>query len=254
MAAGSRVPLLLLGTYHMDNPHRDLYNPRADDVLSDARQRQIQAVVTALGRFRPTDVALEVPPEELASWNQDFQRYCQGRLALTANERHQLGFRLAAACGLSGVHAVDWNEEVPYLDTDLAALMTYAEEHHPDLFRALSGVWRDFVREFERRQATDTVSGLLRWLNDPVRLALDHQNYLALAALGVGRAWPAVPWLTSWFQRNLIIFVNLTRLVASPADRLLVVYGSGHIPLLRQLALDSGLFSLENPHDYLPEG
>ncbi|MHB1981792.1 MAG: DUF5694 domain-containing protein [Sulfobacillus sp.] len=248
----NQVPLLLLGSYHMNNPGRDLHNVVVDDVLSDARQQQIQAVTDGLARFRPTIVAIEVAREQDAAWNDDYQRYCQGQFTLTSDERHQLGFRLAATCGLERIHAVDWNEDLPYIEDDLGAVWAYAKEHHPDLYATVSGRFEGWAREFDHRQATQTVGQLLRWENDPHRLADDHQNYLALATLGEGGKYPAIPWISGWFQRNLTIFVNLSRLVSSLADRILVVYGAGHIPLLRQFAADSGHFAVENAADFLP--
>ncbi|MDX1419553.1 MAG: DUF5694 domain-containing protein [Rubricoccaceae bacterium] len=39
--------------------------------------------------------------------------------------------------------------------------------------------------------------------------------------------------------------------MAAPGDRLLVVYGQGHIPTLKQFAADSPYFCLEDPLPYL---
>lgn len=252
MAEIRKVPLLLVGTYHMNNPGRDLNNVVADDVLSAVRQAEMEAAVASLGRFRPTLVALEVRREEDDALNLEYRHYQQGRLTLTTDERHQLGFRLAARVGLERIHAVDWNEMPPYVERDLGDIWKYAETQDPALHTALSAVFERWASEFSQRQATDTISELLRWLNDPEGLAADHQNYLTLAQLGTGGEYPAVPWITAWLERNLTIFVNLTRLLGRPDDRLLVIYGRGHIPLLSQFAAGSGLFSLESPGDYLP--
>jgi hypothetical protein len=54
-----------------------------------------------------------------------------------------------------------------------------------------------------------------------------------------------------WCARNLRIFVNLTRIIATPAGRVLVLYGAGHIPPLTQFIRDSGLCALESAQTYL---
>jgi hypothetical protein len=51
--------LLILGSYHMDNPGLDAVNPEADDVLTPRRQAEIAALNAALLQFRPTKVAVE---------------------------------------------------------------------------------------------------------------------------------------------------------------------------------------------------
>jgi hypothetical protein len=51
---------MLLATYHMNNPRRDMYNAEVDDVLSARRQGELQRMAEALVRFMPTVVAVEV--------------------------------------------------------------------------------------------------------------------------------------------------------------------------------------------------
>ncbi len=55
-----------------------------------------------------------------------------------------------------------------------------------------------------------------------------------------------------WFQRNLRIFANLTRVADSPNDRIFVVYGAGHVPLLRDFVTDHPDYCVEDPLRYLP--
>ena len=38
-----------------------------------------------------------------------------------------------------------------------------------------------------------------------------------------------------WYDRNLRIFRNIQRLTTSPDDRILVLFGQGHISILKQL-------------------
>ena len=46
-------------------------------------------------------------------------------------------------------------------------------------------------------------------------------------------------------------FANIQRIAASPEDRVLVIYGSGHAKLLTEFAEDSGAFVVERPSAYL---
>src|SRR5438876_8902448 len=40
--------------------------------------------------------------------------------------------------------------------------------------------------------------------------------------------------LAEWHRRNMHIFNNVTKLVTSPDDRILVIFGAGHLGWLRQ--------------------
>ena len=48
--------VMILGTYHMDNPGADAVNFEADDVLSTKRQRELQHLIEQLARFNPTQI------------------------------------------------------------------------------------------------------------------------------------------------------------------------------------------------------
>lgn len=88
--------VLLLGTGHLANRNRDMFNPQFDDMLAPKRQREIRDCVERLKRFQPTKVALEVATDHADALNEEYRRYLVGSFALTADEVHQLGFRTAA--------------------------------------------------------------------------------------------------------------------------------------------------------------
>ena len=67
-----------------------------------------------------------------------------------------------------------------------------------------------------------------------------------MAQFEVGGAgdYMGADWRTGWYNRNLRIFSNLLRVRTSRADRILVIMGAGHIPLLLQMAQNAPEFEL----------
>jgi hypothetical protein len=57
--------------------------------------------------------------------------------------------------------------------------------------------------------------------------------------------------VSGWYNRNLRIFRNLQRITRGPDERLLLIIGSGHLPILRFVAEHSPEYVLEEPGDYL---
>ena len=49
----ARPEILVLGTYHMLNPGRDVYNMQADDVQSPKRQQEIAQLIEVLEEISP---------------------------------------------------------------------------------------------------------------------------------------------------------------------------------------------------------
>ena len=48
---------------------------------------------------------------------------------------------------------------------------------------------------------------------------------------------------TYWYDRNLRIFRNIQRVATSPKDRVLVLFGAGHVAILDQLFKSSADFN-----------
>src|SRR3546814_10214024 len=69
---------LLLGSYHMNNPGRDVHNTRADDVLSEQRQNEIAEVVRLIERYRPTRIMIEADASAQERVDREFKASCQG--------------------------------------------------------------------------------------------------------------------------------------------------------------------------------
>src|SRR5579862_992043 len=102
--------VMIVGTYHMNNPGKDLHDSRADDVLTPKRQAEIAATVTAIARFHPTQVDVE--------WTETgarkaYDKYVMGTLEPVRDESVQLGFRLAKKTG-AAVNGIDEQMDFPY--------------------------------------------------------------------------------------------------------------------------------------------
>lgn len=126
-SAQDRPPVLLIGSGHWSNPGKDMIAPEFDDMLSSHRQREIADCIERLATFAPTKVALEVSGERTDQLQNAYQRYREGTFTLGADERHQLGLRLAAACGHDRIHGIDWHDLARPIGWDQA--IAFADVH-----------------------------------------------------------------------------------------------------------------------------
>jgi hypothetical protein len=78
-AAIPQAEVLVLGTYHMDNPGHDLHNTKADDVLAPKRQAEIEELTAVLARFRPTKIAVEWDAGDQVGLERVFGQYAAGQ-------------------------------------------------------------------------------------------------------------------------------------------------------------------------------
>lgn len=243
--SSARPAVLLLGSFHMANPGLDRFNVEVDDVRSVRRRREIEQVVERLLRFQPSRVAVEVRPSRGDELDADYRTYRAGRFELPAGEVYQLGFRLAARSGCARLYPID-----AMVSRDVDPLQWAAEHRQADLAEELTREWQTLANDGQEWLRQESVGEVLRRLNARDRAEREQALYVQLARIGTGDDYPGADWLGGWYERNLRIFANLTR-ITEPGDRILVVYGSGHIPLLRRFIEESALYDLEDVETYL---
>lgn len=232
-AALARAEVLVLGVYHMNNPGRDIYNTQVDDVLSPKRQAEIAQVIDALKKFRPTKIALEADfsDDRLA---ERYTEYVAGEHELTRNERQQLGFRLAKELGHETVYSVDVDGEFPYL-----RLIKYAKATGREAEFTANQEESAAAAETESAYfASHTTLENLLYMNSDESSARGVGGYFKLAEWGEPWDWAGADLVSDWFRRNMRIYTNIVQLVDSPNERVLVIYGAGHLGWL-QYAFDS---------------
>ncbi|HUF66487.1 MAG TPA: DUF5694 domain-containing protein [Gemmatimonadaceae bacterium] len=233
-AQTATVPeILVVGTYHMGNPGRDVHNLEADDILSTTRQRELEELMDVLGRFRPTKIAVEaqVGSRTIA---QRYEAYLSDEYTLTRNEIDQIGFRLAKKLGHPSVHPVDEDGEFPYY-----RVQNYAKANGLQArFDSISAATGARVKQLADDMRSHTVLETLRLMNSDSSVAEDVGAYYAFVPFGEPYEYAGPGLIASWFERNIRIYHNIRALITSPEDRVLVIYGAGHLGWLRQMAED----------------
>jgi hypothetical protein len=244
--AGPTVQVLILGAFHFANPNADYAKFEGIDVLTATRQQEIHAVVAQLARFRPTKIAVEGEPSESASINANYRRYLAGTFTLTRNEMHQLGFRLAAQLHLPALYPVDFQ-----LPMRIDSVMAYAQLHDTAFAGRFQRTIATVVQLLDRKQREESIGANLRFLNEPATLLLAQQPYADMATVGAGDTYVGARVVAQWYERNLRLFANLAN-IAEPGDRVLLIIGQGHAPILRDLVHSNASMQLVEALPYLP--
>jgi len=223
-----RAEVLVLGVYHMANPGKDVFNMKADDVLAPKRQTEIAQLIEVLKRFHPTKVAVEGDV-----WDDGIpKRYADhvaGKHDLSRNEIEQIGFRLAKELGHKTVYPVDADGEFPWQRViDYAKASGRSKE-----LDAITGEIGAMVKAQDQYLASHTVLETLLYMNADGKVAEDVGYYYREAHFGEPGDWAGADLVADWFRRNMRIFGNVTRLVDSPNERVLAIFGAGHLGWLR---------------------
>ncbi|MGD1215459.1 MAG: DUF5694 domain-containing protein [Terriglobales bacterium] len=245
-AATPQAEVLLLGTYHMNNPGLDLHNTKADDMLTPKRQAEIEGLTNVLARFRPTKIAVEWDAGDQAGLDRVYGEYVAGQRQLTRDERQQVGMRLAKSVGLKKIYAIDTMWDFPY-----GSLVNWAKANGRST--ELEAIDR---MEAEQSQADGeyllghTVLEMFRRLNSPVWIVDNAAIYARWGHFGDDNDPAGARLLTRWYERNTFILTSLLGTL-EPGDRVLVLYGAGHQTLLRRFIAEDPTLKLRTLDDLL---
>jgi hypothetical protein len=227
-APPARAEVLVLGVYHMANPGHDIFNTQADDVLAPKRQQEIAQLIEVLKRFHPTKIALEAD-----IWGQragrEYADYLAGKYTLSRNEIDQIGYRLAKELGHQKVYPVDVDGDFPF-----PRVLNYAKgSGRSKELEAMMGETGAIVKAQNEYLASHTVLETLAYMNSDDRVAEDMGFYYRLAQFGEPGDWAGADLVSDWFRRNMRIYGNVLQLADSPNERILVVFGAGHLGWLQ---------------------
>lgn len=228
-AQDTRPEILVLGTYHMANPGRDIYNMQADDVQSPKRQQEIAQAIEVLKRFHPTKIAIESDVGSEKAEN-EYRDYVAGKYTLSRNEVDQVGYRLAKDLGHRTVYPVDVEGDFP-----MQRVANYAKANgRAEKFGAMMASMGALVKEQDDFLRSHTVLEMLEYMNSDSMAAKGLAFYYQIVPYGEPGEYAGPDLLAAWYQRNIRIYHNIVGLIDSPNDRILVIFGAGHLGWLQQ--------------------
>jgi len=253
-----QTKVLTLGSFHFNFPNLDIAKTDKNDqidVLDSKYQNEIKLIVEKLAKFKPTKIVIERHPEQQQEYDSLYTSYLNEQHKITRSEEQQIGFRLAQQLGLKRLYCADaWGTDyaevakivdgddtiasgkfIDYLYNNPDSLLTsYHDEKK--LFKT-EGILAELKRinseEYIKNGLGDYLIGIFKY---------ETEDYEQLGP----------DFVTSWwFNRNLRIFRNIQRINAKPEDRILVIYGAGHMNLLNIFFESSSEYELLDINHYL---
>jgi hypothetical protein len=238
-----KAKVLLLGTFHFNDAGLDEYKPKYSvDILSEKRQQELDSLLIALERFQPTQIIVERKPDYQEKLDSLYAAYLNGDFELTSNEIYQIGFKMAKRSGLKHLIAGDanamgmeWNGRDAF-DAKIDSIQK--KERIKE--RLLNDYQERFTNMYAYLDSLKTTISLTDYLlieNSDTMLTQKHGHYtLGVIGTNDGIEYPVADALTSWwYNRNIRIFSNIRKTIRNENDRVLVIFGAGHIPIIRHL-------------------
>lgn len=241
LIAGDALPkVLLVGSFHMNYPNLDAHvtdESKQVDVNDQKRREEMRELLDYIARFQPNKIIVERHPG--SNVNDRYQAYLAGDLELGKSEIYQLAFRLGKQFGVKEMIPGD----APTLVRSLA--------YHPDsavLHPIIDSIYQDWDfssdTELDARYsklydledellAKSSLLDFFKYRNDVHRSRRGHGHYLTGDFQTPNHAGPDALAM-HWYARNLRITRLILRAIESPEDRVMVLFGAGHLSILQQ--------------------
>lgn len=237
--------VMIIGTFHFNNPGLDYTKTERDSILSEKRQKEVRELIDRLKAFKPTKIAIE-SPYGTTTITEQYNLYLQNKLELKENEIYQVAFHMAKEAGHKALYPIDWKKGM-----DFEALLKSAQTNGQTKFLERFQQAMGFITKMQEDANKHSVLEQFRLMNDIQAQDRLHSLYILLAEAGKGADYTGADVVAGWYERNLKIAMNVVRTADSPDDRILVIMGAGHLKLLREFLKESPSVEIVESISYL---
>lgn len=242
--------ILLLGTFHFRESNFDFYSPEIQEELEEISQK--------LALFKPETIAVEAAFHQQQIVDESYDKFQtsdllkreimetkdlgtitmfgQQCLITYNNEAIQIGYRLGKMVELKKIYAID---------DDTLLDMSIFDNPTDELKESMDILGLDMAKH-----NNDSLKELYKYYNTHEWSKLNHDVYLAANSINRNEEYNGSMMVAKWYERNLKIFSNIQKL-ARNSNRIFIIYGAGHLQVLRELINASENLILVNTYDYL---
>lgn len=228
----AKAQVMVLGVYHFAQ-ETDV------DELSPENQQEIDKILRALAKFRPTKVVIEKEARFSDHYNKAYQEYRAGTFSIDTlpNETYQLGFKLADRMNHDSIYLFDNKPDfIGSLDGfTFSGFNEYAVQHDSAFTQKhINQIVSNFAYNDSVLKSLPLFEQV-KMMNSPKAQVINtNRMHMYEVRVGIDENWIGADWLGRWYQRNIRMMGHLLK-VSDSGDRLLVVVGDNHKWVLEDL-------------------
>lgn len=208
--------IILVGTFHFEQAVERV----------QGKENAIIELVEHLATFTPTKLALEWEQDNNIELNKKYHRNIN---QLEMNEVEQICFRLGRKLGLKEVFAVNWEGHITA--QDMMSLNETIQESYPDIFHKV----QTYVEECNKVSGEEKLIHSYIALNNEKSIKKLEEMYLFFVQVNSGEGEIGITFLNKWVERELKIFRNVIEVSEASSERVLLLVGSDHVWMLKNL-------------------
>lgn len=231
-AQTKKKQILLLGSFHFENPGLDVAKVNTFNVMTEKSQKELEKITDKIKKFGPNKIFVEWNYQKQEKLDKFYAKNTDSLLRKDADEIVQVALRSAKKLGHKKLYGIDYNDaDFPY--DSLVKGMKAANQF--DLIKKNEETMKHYETDQNQKIAKYSLTELLLDLNTKVSNEDNIGWYLETATKGGTKDNFVGAFLVSeWYRRNLYMYALIQKLTESKDDKIMVLLGAGHTAMIRE--------------------
>lgn len=241
-AQPKKKQILLIGTFHFENPGLDVTKINTFNVMSDKSQKELENITNKIKNFNPDKIFVEWNYEKQDKLDKFYAKNTDSLLHKNADERVQIALRSAKKLSHKKLFAIDYNQtNFPY-DSLVKGMK---EANQLDLIKKNQEEMAAFEKDQNQKIAKYSLTELLINYNTKEFNAKDLNWYFETAnKAGKTDNFVGAYLVSEWYRRNLYMYSLIQKMTESNDAKIMVLLGASHAAMLREFITHDPTFEL----------
>ncbi|KAF2516575.1 DUF5694 domain-containing protein [Flavobacterium foetidum] len=241
VAQTKKKQILLIGTFHYENPGRDVAQVNTFNVMSEKSQRELEIMTDEIKKFGPDKIFVEWKYSKQEQLDKFYNKNTDSLLKKDANEITQLALRTAKKLNHKKLYAMDYRNNFPYD----SLMMSMEKANQKDLMKKNTESMEDFQNQHNQRIIKSSLTDMMLYYNKKETENQNIQWYLEIAnRTGSVNDFTGASLVAKWYQRNLYMYSLIQKLTESTDDKIMILVGAGHAALIREFITHDPTFEI----------
>lgn len=254
--------VLLIGTFHFNNPNFDAIKTDAFSVMAERPQQELETITEKIKQFNPDKIFVEWDFDKQGELDSLYHLYVNGTYNsyiekykntdkftfYNENEMFQLAFRAGKKIGMNKIHGIDYFVDLPF-DTVMNAIK---QAKQTDLMNEINGFVKKSGEDSNFKRKTMGLTQLILDLNTESSRNANAGFYLrSLNKAGSNESFAGAFSVSEWYRRNLYMYSLVQKITQSTDKKIVILLGAGHISMIKEFIELENKFKIVELKDVL---
>jgi hypothetical protein len=231
-AQSKKKQILLIGTFHFENPGLDVAQVKTFNVMSDKSQKELEDISDKIKKFGPNKIFVEWSYEKQDRLDEFYNKNSDSLINKDADEIVQLAIRSAKKLDHKKLFAIDYKHTFFPYDSLLNGMK---EEKQVDLIAKNEQKMKEYENIQNKKIAKYSLTELLLNTNTKESNNQNIKWYLEIAnKAGKKDNFVGAYLVSEWYKRNLYMYSLIQKLTENRDEKIMVLLGAGHTAMLRE--------------------